>query len=59
MEKRVRKLFWKLKRHKGFDILVTHSPALGFHDGEDQCHRGFDVFNRLLETCVSFFHFHT
>lgn len=50
MEKRVRKLFWKLKRHKGFDILVTHSPALGFHDGEDQCHRGFDVFNRLLET---------
>lgn len=50
MEKRVRKLSWKLKRHRGIDILVTHSPALGLHDGEDQCHRGFDVFNRLIET---------
>ncbi|MCI7106446.1 MAG: metallophosphoesterase [Lachnospiraceae bacterium] len=50
MKKRVSKLFWKLKRHKGFDILVTHSPAFGVHDGEDQCHRGFDVFNRLIET---------
>ena len=50
MEKRVRKLFFKLKRNKGFDILVTHSPARGFHDGEDLPHRGFEVFNRLVET---------
>ena len=50
MKKRVSKLFWKLKRHKGFYILLTHSPAFGVHDGEDQCHRGFDVFNRLIET---------
>lgn len=50
MKKRVRKLFWKLKRNKGFDILVTHSPALGVHDGEDTCHRGFDIFNSLIET---------
>lgn len=50
MKKRVRKLFWKLKLNKGFDILVTHSPALGVHDGEDMCHRGFDIFNSLIQT---------
>jgi Icc-related predicted phosphoesterase len=49
MEKRVRKLSWKLYRSKGFDILVTHSPAQGLHDGKDLCHRGFAVFNRLIE----------
>ena len=49
MTKRVKKLWWKLKRNKGFDVLVTHSPAKGLHDGEDICHTGFDVFNRLIE----------
>jgi Icc-related predicted phosphoesterase len=49
MERRVWRLGWKLHRSKGFDILVTHSPAHGIHDGEDPCHRGFDVFNRLIE----------
>lgn len=50
MERRVRKLFLKIKYHRGFDILVTHSPALGLHDGEDLCHKGFQIFNRLIET---------
>lgn len=49
MAKRVRKLFWKLKFKKGFDILVTHSPARGLHDEEDMCHMGFEVFNELIE----------
>lgn len=49
MEKRVAKLRKKIKKNKGFDILVTHSPALGLHDSEDLCHTGFDVFNRLIE----------
>ncbi len=49
MEKRIKKLRFKLKRSKGFDILVTHSPAYGLHDDVDLCHRGFDVFNRLIE----------
>lgn len=48
MAQRVRRLFWKLKRKKGFDILVTHSPARGMHDGEDLCHMGFEVFNMLI-----------
>jgi Icc-related predicted phosphoesterase len=49
MARRVRKLSWKLWRSKGFDILVTHSPAQGIHDGTDLCHKGFDVFNQLIE----------
>lgn len=50
MEKRVKKLKWKLKFSKGFDILVTHSPARGLHDDDDPCHMGFDCFNTLIET---------
>ena len=50
MRMRVYRLFLKLKKNKGFDILVTHSPARGFHDGDDLPHRGFDIFNRLIDT---------
>ncbi len=49
MRKRVRKLRYKLWRSRGFDILVTHSPARGVHDDEDLCHQGFHVFNELIE----------
>ena len=49
MRKRVRKLRWQLFRNKGFDILVTHAPAFGLNDGDDLPHRGFKVFNTLIE----------
>ncbi len=49
MEKRIKKLKWKLRSQKGFDILVTHSPARGVNDDEDECHRGFEAFNTLIE----------
>lgn len=49
MQKRVRKLRRKIFRNKGFDILVTHAPAYGINDGEDLPHRGFQVFNTLIE----------
>jgi len=48
MYKRVQKLRRKLRRHKGFDILVTHSPAYRLHDGEDLPHTGFQAFHDLL-----------
>ena len=41
MRKRFRKLWWKLRRAKGFDILLTHAPARGFGDMDDPVHRGF------------------
>ena len=49
MTRRVKKLGAKIKRAKGVDILVTHAPARGCHDGEDLPHRGFECFNNLLE----------
>lgn len=49
MAKRIKKLRWKLFRSKGFDVLVTHSPAKGFHDDVDECHKGFDAFYGLID----------
>ena len=48
MKRRIRKLFLKIKMKKGFDILVTHSPAMGINDGEDLPHRGFACLTELL-----------
>jgi Icc-related predicted phosphoesterase len=31
------------------DILVTHAPPLGIHDGKDWPHRGFKVFLDLMD----------
>lgn len=49
MRRRVRRLWWSLKFRKGFDILLTHSPAYQFNDGDDLPHRGFEVFRTLLD----------
>lgn len=49
MQKRVRKLRFKLFRSKGFDILVTHAPAYQLNDGRDLPHQGFRVFLDLME----------
>jgi len=49
MRKRVRRLWFKLLKKKGFDVLVTHAPAFGVNDGEDLPHRGFEVFGELIE----------
>lgn len=49
MRRRVWKLWWKLKYRKGFDILLTHSPAYQLNDGEDLPHRGFEAFRALLD----------
>ena len=48
MRRRVNRLAFPLLYHKSFDILLTHSPIRGFHDGEDPAHMGFQIFDRLL-----------
>lgn len=49
MKNRVRKLWFSLLRHGGFDILVTHAPAYQLNDGMDLPHQGFQVFLNLIE----------
>ncbi|MDD6268312.1 MAG: metallophosphoesterase [Clostridium sp.] len=50
MRGRVRRLWWKLKKSKGIDILLTHSPAYHINDGEDGPHEGFEAFVQILDT---------
>ena len=52
MKARVRRLWWKLVRRKGFDILLTHSPAYHVYDGEDKVHEGFEAFVDLMDKYV-------
>ena len=49
MARRARKLWWKLRRNKGFDILLAHAPAKGIGDMEDLPHRGFETFLTLMD----------
>ncbi|MCD7982134.1 MAG: metallophosphoesterase [Clostridiales bacterium] len=49
MQKRIRRLSRQLRKHGGFDVLVTHSPARGIGDAEDLPHRGYEAFFPLLE----------
>lgn len=38
----------RLRFGHGTDILVTHAPPKGIHDGPDLAHTGFDAFQRLI-----------
>lgn len=55
--RRARSLIWRNSwqslfpgHHAGVDVLLTHSPARGIGDAEDQPHRGFDCFHPLIES---------
>ncbi len=42
-------LLWNRLTHgRALDILVTHSPPAGIHDGPDRAHQGFDAFLWLM-----------
>lgn len=49
MQGRIRRLWYPIRKHGGFDILLTHAPARGLNDSEHISHRGFECFNRLLQ----------
>jgi hypothetical protein len=44
--------------HGGFDVLVTHAPALGLGDGDDAFHQGFRAYRTLLDLFAPAYHFH-
>ena len=50
MVKRIWKLRHKIKKSKGFDIILSHAPALGLGDGEDKAHRGYQCFVDLMDS---------
>ena len=44
-------LLWNHATHgHALDILVTHSPPAGIHDGPDRAHQGFAAFLWLMRT---------
>ena len=49
MRRRIRRLYWKLRRAGGVDIVLTHAPARGYGDLSDPAHLGFEAFLPLLE----------
>lgn len=49
MNRRIQKLWFRLKRRRGFDILLTHAPAYQINDDDDLPHHGFQCFRSLLE----------
>lgn len=49
MARRIRKLWWKIRKNKGIDVLVTHAPAFGLGDLDTLPHRGFRCFLKFLE----------
>lgn len=49
MAQKIRRLWFKLRRSKGMDIVVTHAPPRHIHDAEDRCHRGFECFRKIID----------
>lgn len=49
MQHRAHALRFRIFRNRGFDILLTHSPAAGLGDGEDIAHHGFATFVRMMD----------
>ena len=42
-------LFNRIRYGRYLDILITHAPPFGIHDGEDVCHQGFKVMLWFME----------
>lgn len=49
MARRINKLYLKICRFGGVDIVLTHAPVRGYGDQDDLAHRGFEVFKPLME----------
>ena len=58
LRRRYRRLWWKIRKAKGVDILLTHAPARGLGDLDDRVHRGFDFFLELMDKLKPRYLFH-
>lgn len=48
--------FWRHKRR--LDILVTHAPAAGLGDLDNEVHCGFKIFRQVIDKYRPLYHFH-
>jgi Icc-related predicted phosphoesterase len=52
-------LWWCKIHYKRFlDILVTHAPPQGVHEGSDIAHRGFSTFTHIIKKHQPRYHIH-
>lgn len=58
MKRRISRRWLDIRRHGGFDILLTHAPAAGWGDAQDYAHRGFECFNDLIDKQRPAYHVH-
>lgn len=58
MRLRALKLWPQIRRHHGFDVLLTHAPAFGQGDTEAPPHAGFCTFLTLMDRYQPAYHVH-
>ena len=49
MDKIIFRMWFSLWKKGGVNIVVTHAPPRGIHDGPDHCHTGFDSFVKFID----------
>ena len=49
MRQTVRFLRRRLRRQRRLDIVLTHAPPRHIHDRDEPCHRGFQIYRRLID----------
>jgi len=43
-------LYWnRWRKGRALDVLITHAPPYGIHDGNDPCHRGFRTYLKFIK----------
>lgn len=53
------RLWWNARRKgRACDVLLTHAPPQGIHDGLDPAHRGFAAFLAFIHTWKPRYHLH-
>ena len=63
MERRLRLIQFMRRRIRRARkvVVLTHAPLAGIHDGQDQCHKGFQCFHHFLQSVspILWIHGHT